>query len=369
MKEGQEIKTDAERRKRYRWIGWLLWLFLLCVIAGIAGLVYLQKKKAEQPPETLDAEERATPVRVTELRARRLPDVIHIPGTLEPVVEVPLSTEKPARIVEISVDEGDRVETGQVLLRLDDRIWQTALERAQVQWADAERDQQRWKELEAAGAVAGSEFEDLTVRMEQARIALTEAEIALSKMAVRSPIEGRVEERHADPGAYAMEGMHVFTVVDIDPLILTFDVPERDILFVEEGEQMTFTVSALSHRTFTGEVTFVSARANPANNAFRVECRVDNGNGDMKAGMIARVRLIRSYRENALAVPLAAVVPDRGEHVVFTVEDGRARRNMVILDAILETEVVIGSGLRAGDRIVVEGHRALSDGALVTVQE
>lgn len=366
MKKDTSPKPVSEKKSHRRlFTAFLLWLALILIVAGIVALVVLPK-----PEEVVEeAPEKATPVRVQSLKPQRLPDIIRVPGRLEPHVEALLAAEKPGRIVEVNGDVGDAVTNGQILLRVDNRLWKTMRERAELEREDAVRDQARWKELEAAGAVAGSEFEDITLRKNTAEITLDEADIMLSQSVVRSPIDGRIEDRGVELGEYANEGMGVFTVVDIDPLKMSFDVPERDIRYVEEDRDVTFSVTALGGRTCTGRVTFVSARAHPANNAFRVECTVDNPDHRLKAGMITDVELVRDYREQALAVPLATVIPDKGEHVVFTVVDDRAVRNTVIIDAILESSAVLAKGLEPGDRYVVEGHRALSDGSLVDIQD
>ena len=78
--------------------------------------------------------------------------------------------------------------------------------------------------------------------------------------------------------------------------------------------------------------------------------------------MIAQVALVRKEREGALVVPLAAVVPRKGEHYVFAAVDGRAVRKRVRIAALTGHEAVLESGVAPGDRIVVEGHRGLQDG-------
>ena len=126
-----------------------------------------------------------------------------------------------------------------------------------------------------------------------------------------------------------------------------------------------FTLAALPGREFTGATTFVSSQADRASNAFAAELEADNADGALKAGMIAQVALVRKEREGALVVPLAAVVPRKGEHYVFAAVDGRAVRKRVRIAALTGHEAVLESGVAPGDRIVVEGHRGLQDGMKV----
>ena len=99
--------------------------------------------------------------------------------------------------------------------------------------------------------------------------------------------------------------------------------------------------------------------------AFRVEAVVANPAGELKPGMIASVQFKRGARDGAIVIPLAAVVPARGEHVVFVAKDDRAERRVVRIAAIAGQSAVIESGVDAGDEVIIRGHRALIDGALI----
>ena len=106
----------------------------------------------------------------------------------------------------------------------------------------------------------------------------------------------------------------------------------------------------------------MSSQAERESNSFLVELAVDNADGALKAGMIAQVALVRRERAGAIVVPLAAIVPRKGEHYVFAVENGHAVRKRVQIAALVGSEAVLESGVAAGDQIVVEGHRGLQDG-------
>ncbi len=101
-------------------------------------------------------------------------------------------------------------------------------------------------------------------------------------------------------------------------------------------------------REFTGDVTFVSSQAGRESNSFAAELEAENADGTLKAGMIAQVALVRRERAGAVLVPLAAVVPRKGEHYVFAVENGRAVRKRVLLGDLIGHEAVLESGVVAG---------------------
>ena len=102
-------------------------------------------------------------------------------------------------------------------------------------------------------------------------------------------------------------------LVRLDRVKVAFDVPEQAIAGLQPGQEKSFTLAALPGREFAGTATFVSSQADRASNSFPAELEADNTDGALKAGMIAEVILARPERAGAIVVPLAAVVPRKGE--------------------------------------------------------
>ena len=354
--------SDGIRKKKGSFLAWGALVIVVALIFAMPMLKKPEEKKVVEP-------EKPVAVRTLTIELRTVEDALLLPARVEPLQEANLAAERAGRVVELLADKGQAVEAGQVLLRLDGRLWEAARQRAEIEERDASRDLKRWKELEKTGAVSGSEFESIQRRQESARIALDEAEVMLSQCEVRSPFAGVLVARQVEVGDYANEGQVVLRVIRLDQVKLTFDVPEQDIGSLLLGQKKTFTLAVLPGREFTGEITFVSSQAARESNSFPVELKVDNADGALKAGMIAQVALVRREREGAVVVPLAAIVPRKGEHYLFAVENGHAIRKRVQIAALMGHEAVLESGVAAGEQIVVEGHRGLQDGMAVSVAE
>ena len=348
------------------WIGTLLvWGAL-----GIVVLLIVAFAATHKPPEDVEIEaERPKAVRVLEIAPRAMPDVVLLPAKVEPKQEAQLPAERAGRVVELLADKGDRVEAGQVLLRVDRRLWEAGHRRAEIEARDAERDLKRWKELEKTGAVSASDYEAISRRQESAEIALEETQVFMDQCEVKSSFGGTIVDRMVEIGDYANEGQAVLRLIRLDEAKLAFDVPEQDVGYLEVGQAKEFTLAALPGRTFTGTVSFVSSQAARDSNSFAAELEVANADGALKAGMIAQVSLMRRMIPDAVVIPLAAVVPRKGEHYVFVAEEGRAVRRRVLVGAMIGSEAVIELGLSAGDRVVVEGHRGLQDGMGVEIAD
>lgn len=351
---------NMDRKKAGR----LLWGSLIFLVIMTVVLIVTHR-----PPEKEeDTQEPALPVVTQIVEPRVMDEMLHVPGRLEPLVRAVLSAEQDGLIVELNADKGDAVTKGQLLLRIDGRTWEQVRRRAEVEIRDAEKDVVRWRELREAGAVSATDYEAIQSRRDRAEIAIAEAEVFLSQCEVRSPLDGWVNDRMVEPGEYIGKGQPVFELADTSRLKVAFDVPEKDAPAVKQGMPVSVELAALPGERFSAEVVFVSFLARRENNAYRVEALLENAEGTLKPGMIANVELVRRRREDSLVVPLAAVLPRKGEHVVYVVEKGRAVRHVVQIDAIIGSEAVLRAGLPPGAEVVVDGHRALQDGMRVENQ-
>lgn len=341
----------------------LLWgMAILLVVAIVIMAVKFRNKPAEKTEVPV---EKSVLVRTLEVQAQTVTDSVTLPGRTAPFADVTVAMEKPGRVTEVSFQLGDRVAQGAPLLAVDSGLWQTLAERSEVDAADAKRELQRWEAMRATGAVSDSDFDRVVNREHLARVALEEARLHLRRCKVASPVDGVVEEKYLEPGEYATEGAPVCRIVVVDRLKVRLDVPEREVMRVAMGAAVSFRVLGIPEREFVGRVIFLSAAADAASNCFPAELEVDNRDGALKAGMIVEATLVRGQKENALVIPFAAVLPWKGEHVVFVVQANRAVRRTVRIESLRGDSVVISAGVAAGDRVVTEGNRALQDGMMV----
>lgn len=356
--------NNSEKNKptsgKAKWI--IRGILLLVILAIILMILY---KGTKQKPEKQVVAEQATPVTVITAKAEDVENLIILPARLVAIQDLMLPMEKAGTVTELYVDRGDIVTNGQALMKIDDRLWVDALKQAEIDIRDAQKDLDRWENLKQSGAVSQSDYEDVKTRMENAEIARNTAQINLERSRVVSPINGFINDRMIDIGEYVNEGAPVFQVLDLDTMKLTLHIPEQNIAMIEPGTKIPFTINALSHSAFTATVSFISAQAKEASNAFYIEALTANPDHRLKAGMIAEAVLTLGVIPNAIVVPLAAVVPDKGDHVVYTIdENNRAQRNVVKIDAIQGSRAVLGAGIAPGDPVVIEGHRSLTDGTL-----
>ncbi len=334
----------------------------LFVLAAVLLAVFRPKQPDPEPP--VEQNVAVTTFRVV---SKDMDDIVKFPGRVEAWSDVQVSVEQGGRVMAVPADEGQTMAAGAELLRLDDRLRLAAFKRAERQTLDAKRDLERLTELRDSGAVSASDFDAMETRAALAGIALDEARVQWQQCVLAAPIQGVIEERRVSAGEYVQPGQPVFRIVDVSRVKVCFDVPERDVLSVRLGDTHRFRLDSVPDREFAGTVRFVAMTGSPANNAFRVEMEADNAEGLIRPGMIARVDYVRGRLTDAVILPQQAVVPTKGETVVFVVEDGRAIRRIVRIGAFLGSEALIREGVSVGDDVILEGNRSVLDGTPVRV--
>jgi HlyD family secretion protein len=323
-------ESASNRRSKYvRWIA-----VALVLLAAIAGYRLLTSRSQNRLPlyET-EPVTRAT-LRVT----------VSATGNLAPTNKIEIGCEQSGTIETVMVQENDRVTKGQVLARLDvsklqDQITksQAALSSYQAKLAQAEttlqldqasldRDKEVSRlsggkvpsktEMESAQATLDRAQADvLSARadLNQGRASLSSDQTNLSKASIRSPVNGVVLSRAAEPGQTVAAGLQVTTLFmvaeDLRQMDLKVDVDEADVGGVKDGQAATFTVDAYPGRKYSARVTRVAYGSTTKNNvvSYSTVLKVKNDDLSLRPGMTATAEIATVTRDNALLVPNAAL--------------------------------------------------------------
>lgn len=349
-----------------RWTTIIMAAILGVLVLGALGLVVANRLAPRREVLPRNGEP-VVPVSVLPVLRTNLPERVLYSARLLAERVVVVGAEEKGLVTEVGAEKGARVKAGEVLIRLDDRIPRAECGRAEIMLRQAEDDHRRWEALHKDGSVSASEYEGVRNRRDLARVALDEARARLDRCVVRSPVAGIVEDRWIEAGEIADAGKPLFRLVVVDRVKVAVAVAERDVGNLAVDRVLAFAVDALGGRVFTGRVSVVAPAADPASNTFPVELLTENPDLALKPGFIARVEVPRGEFRDALAVPIQALVPDKGRYVAYVARAGVAVRRVVRLAAVVDTLAVVESGLEAGDEVVVEGQRMLADGARIRI--
>lgn len=307
-------------------------------------------------------------VRVEAVTPGPLHDILILPGETEAAGDVLLAAERGGVVEWVGVTEGQRVTPGQEVARINLTALRATRDRARANLRLTEEQFRRRQTLHASEVLAREELERADTERIVASTELREAEVAFDKGSVVSTLAGVINKVYVDPGEFVAEGGGVVDIVNTDTLRIICNVPEADVRFLAPGQQVTVRVDTYGERTWEGAVDFVAWKADPTTRTFAARVIVDNREGLIRPGMIARVAFVRRSLPDALTVPLFALQDKGGERVVFVEQNGTALARTVEVGIIGADRVQIVTGLMPNDRIIVAGQTEVEDGTRVDVR-
>lgn len=310
------------------------------------------------------------PVQAVVAQAHRQPleEKISLIGNLAPKESVELRSEIEGRVLALEFDEGERVEAGKVLVRLDAGKLEAEVAEAEARHELARQDFERGRTLLERGTISVQQFDQFRATLDATRATLRLAQERLADAVVRAPFAGQVGERLVSPGQYVSRGELLSTLTQTDPLEVELHVPERYLGQVAAGQRIDVGTAAYPGERFAGTVYFLAPRLDERSRTLLVKAYIDNADGRLKPGMFASLELIFRARENVVVVPEAAL-SYRGDEVTVVVLDaeGRAEPRLVEVGVRLAGLAEIVSGVAAGEHVVVEGAQKLAPGTPVSI--
>jgi membrane fusion protein (multidrug efflux system) len=339
-------------------------LILVAAVMVVVSIARLPATDEEVPPREV------VPANVDVITVEPIPrmsDLLELPGTVEPYRVVDVPVEEDGRIAEILCDEGQQVQQGQVLLRLDTALMEAEFERAKAQADFDERTLERSRELLERGVLNKSQVEEAEAKAIVSGAVLEVAKTNLDRATVRAPLSGTLNALTMEVGEYVHKGNTVAQVVDVEKMKVIIHIPERDIHYVRLGTGIEMTVDALQRRSVRGQIAYISEIADPSTRTTRVEVDVDNRQKLLKSGMIARAQFSRRVLRDVMMVPLSAVIPLEEGRIAYVASNGRAEQREVELGMIRGTRVQVVKGLQAGDQLIVAGHRQVGPGQRINI--
>lgn len=290
-------------------------------------------------------------------------------GTLQADESVVIRPEIAGRIAQVAFSEGQPVEAGALLLRLDDSIARAELDQAEADLSLAKSNYDRALDIFRKGSgSARSRDESLAaLQADTARLALARAK--LEKTRIVAPFGGLLGLRQVSVGDYVTPGQAIVNLEDVDPVKVDFRVPETFLARLRTGQPIQVQVDAFRGEIFEGEVYALDPRIDAQGRSVALRARIANREGKLRPGLFARVSLVTEQRSDALLIPEQAIFARGAESFVYVVRDGKAVLTRITLGLRQGVQVEVMEGLSAGDQVVSAGHLKLRDGAPVRLVE
>jgi membrane fusion protein (multidrug efflux system) len=361
------------------------WIAALLLVLFIIRFAFM-RKSPEKP------EEKTVPVEIETVSTGSIEETMELTGWIKANQLVDIASKVPGRVESLSVisnegtpinlEEGVEVKKGQQLASIDHDIYlaevtaaKANLQAAEVEIADAEREKKRMVALYEGGSAteqakdkAETSAEMAAAKLSSAKANLELAEINLRESTITSPIDGIVTAKHIDVGNLIKAGDRIVTVADIKTVKVIVAAAERYSEQILVGIPVKIEVDALPEKVFTAKVHSVYPALDEQTHTIQIEIRMDNDELLLKPGMFARVTLITEHKDNVVVIPRDVVLGGRiDEPYVYVVEDGTAHKRFVTIGIQQADRYEITDGLRAQEKLVVNGMNYLTDQIKVKV--
>ncbi len=325
----------------------------------------------------------APPVMVEPVMVRDVMDRITATGQLVAKAEATIAAQIPGQVTTISVEEGDAVFAGQILLEIDPQrrelelvSAEAQLNEASAQAVEAWRAMDRIQNLNRRDAASQARLDEArtALKLAHSRKSASEARLglarrALSDASVSAPFSGLVARRNVSVGEYLSVGLPLFEIVTLDPIETEFSVAEVDSGLVLLGQDVELSLAPFPGERFAATVTMVSPTIDPRTRTLRVKAELPNGNGRLRPGLFAHIELGVSERSDVIMVPEEALLQRASGSVLFRIRsENRVEQVLVETGVYSEGWVEVRGDLYPGDRVVVRGQGNLLDGGAVSVR-
>lgn len=282
-------------------------------------------------------------------------------GTAEAIRSVVVYPAVADKVTKVNFVSGQYVNKGEVLLELDSRRQQVALERATIQLADAKRTLERLQESRKRGAIAQSELDDAITAHALLQVQLLDAQTELEDRSVRAPFSGVVGFTDVEQGDRITLQTAITTIDNREQLLINFNAPEAALPILQGKATVELEPWQAQGARIQADIAQVDSRIDNTNRSIRVRALLDNSADLYRPGMSFRVILQLSGEPYAV-VPEAALLWGATSAYVWLVQEGKAKRIDVQIKQRLSGRLLVSGALNADDQLIVEGVQSLRAG-------
>jgi membrane fusion protein, multidrug efflux system len=399
-----------------------MWIVLLVILAVVGAAVWKIRRNTQDQnltAATMAAEDdRPTPVQVAAVQQKTMPIFLTELGTVTAYNTVTIKTRVDGQLMRVNVREGQPVRQGELLVEIDPKPYQAALEQAQGQLVkdqanavNAQAEAARYTALQQAGVVSkeSQQAQVSTAGQAEGAIAADKAAIEAAKVnlgytKIVSPIDGVVGLRQVDAGniVHAADTTGLIVVTQLQPISVIFTLPEDQLPEVlkktRAGDRLVVEAydRAAATKLATGSLLTVDNEIDPTTGTVKVKAVFDNKDGALFPNQFVNVRLVLEEQRDSIVIPAAALQTGTQGNFVYLLKDGQPPANLVEAKKadgppVIElkenqtnnyvvaqpvkveltegTQVILSGGVKPGDQIVVDGQEKLKNGSKVFAKQ
>lgn len=392
-------------------------IFAVIIIAVVGAVVAKNKmaSNAKKATSTVAVSKTAVDVQTANTTEKDTGDTYK--ATLEAYQQGVVTSKISAKVLSVSVENGQYVNAGDVIATLDDtdiqnsiktaqaqievneqqvnaaeqqlNSSQVALQKMQISLDDAKRNYDRQKTLFDNGAISKTDLETAEktlnnaqadynagqatienskasietskANLEAQKVSLDKSKSDLDNITIKAPISGVISGKAVNVGQVASQGTPLAYVNDISSVYATIQVPQEKISSVAIGQGATVTVDGIDTK-YDGTVQNMDAAADTTSRVFNCKIKIDNSDKSLHPGVYAKAMLLSSDKKQVITVPINALVGSEGDYSVFINDNGKAKKQKITIGDTDDNNVEVASGIKDGDQIICSNTGTLQDG-------
>lgn len=388
-------------------------IVLYAAIAAVAiGCIIVGKNKisssAKGKPTQVTASKTSVEVETAKATEKTSGDTYK--ATLEAYQQGIIASKISAKVLTVSIENGQYVNVGDTIATLDDQdiqnniksaqaqlqtyesqlnSYQVAMEKYKVNVDDAQRNYDRQKSLFEGKVISQADLDTAEkalnsakadydsgnasiqtaqANIESQKITLANYQDNLKNTVIKAPISGVISDKSLNIGQMATQGGVLAKINDISSIYATIQVPQEKISNVKIGQTATVTLDG-SDTTYNGTVQTMDLSADATSRVFNCKVKLDNGDKSLLPGVYAKVQLDNDAKTEVITVPVNALVGNEGDYSVFINDNGAAKKQKVTIGETNGNNVEVTSGVQAGDKVICTNTSTLQDGDAIEVVE
>lgn len=339
----------------------------VAIVGACLGIVAVVAWARGNSTEGEENAKRIPNVRIAVVEPTTIEDVVTLTGRITAWEDVVVSSEARGKVEWQGVEEGQEVHAGQEMFRIDTKSLEAKLAEARAQCKLCMQEYERAKSLKERGVSPEQALDSAVANKDVAEANLRMLEIEVAKSVVRAPFDGVVDKVFEEQEEFVDVGAPLAHLVQVQKVKAEVGLPERDVPFFAKGDKVNVRLDAIPDRVFEGAVRRIATSADMMTRTFLTEIEIDNPDGALRPGMIARADMVRNTFPDAIQVPIFAAVLVDDQRYVFVEEEGVARLRPVEAGVIQGNMAQVTKGLSPGEHLIISGQYDVRDGEPVNV--
>ena len=313
--------------------------------------------------------EKAVLVELAEVKRGMIESILERSAPLEAEAQVEVSARTSNPAIELLVEEGDKVEKNQVLLRLESDKQKNDFDQAKSQFDKEQIDFDRQESLYGDNLISEQVYRDAKFSLTQRRLAFEEAKRQFEYTEVRAPIKGTITLRDVKVGDQVGSGRKIFDIIDFDSTVAVIHVPEQYLPQLKPDIEARLISNTLGDTVFDGYVKRISPIVEARAGTIKVTVGVTKL-GALRPGMWVDVELVLDTKQEALLIPKKSIVYDNDQTFAFKLHTDtngvkRVKRQLVLPENADKVHIEPTDGFSVGEKVVVAGQSGLKENSRI----